>query len=62
MSEFINLSNFFKVAFLLLFLISCGGGSGNDSSQSPINQMPPSGINPNQKGTLDGYLQHNGIR
>ena len=54
-----------KIILKLLVIISisgCGGGSGNDSSQSPINQMPPSGINPNQKGTLDGYLQHNGIR
>ena len=48
-----------KIILKLLVIISisgCGGGSGNDSSQSPINQMPPSGINPNQKGTLDGYL------
>ena len=54
-----------KIILKLLVIISisgCGGGSGNDSSQSPVNQMPPSGINPNQKGTLDGYLQHNGIR
>ena len=54
-----------KIILKLLVIISisgCGGGSGNDSSQNPVNQMPPSGINPNQKGTLDGYLQHNGIR
>ena len=41
-----------KIILKLLVIISisgCGGGSGNDSSKSPINQMPPSGINPNQK-------------